>query len=46
VLDNQETLVLAWSQTDYRYIKRQSPYDVSRWESIEDRRTDYMASTR
>jgi predicted transglutaminase-like cysteine proteinase len=46
VLDNQNPQVLTWNQTEYRYVKRQSPYDVSRWEAIDDTRTDYMASTR
>lgn len=45
VLDNQNPQVLPWGQTEYRYIKRQSPYDVARWETIEDRRTDFVAST-
>ncbi|MBP0574848.1 transglutaminase-like cysteine peptidase, partial [Mycobacterium tuberculosis] len=45
VLDNQSTQVLAWNQTEYRYIKRQSPLDTVRWEAIDDRRTDYVAST-
>lgn len=46
VLDNQQTRVLPWEETEYRYIKRQSQLDVARWESIEDRRTDTVASTR
>jgi predicted transglutaminase-like cysteine proteinase len=46
VLDNQNPLVLPWGQTEYRYIKRQSQVDVARWETIEDRRTDFVASTR
>ena len=46
VLDNQQQQVLPWGQTDYRYIKRQAQFDVTRWESIEDRRTDTVASTR
>jgi predicted transglutaminase-like cysteine proteinase len=45
ILDNQNTQVLAWSQTEYRYIKRQSGTDTLRWEEIEDRRTNYTAST-
>lgn len=46
VLDNQEPRVLPWSETEYRYVKRQSQLDVARWETIEDRRTDTVASTR
>jgi predicted transglutaminase-like cysteine proteinase len=45
ILDNQNTQVLAWNQTEYRYIKRQSPTDTVRWEGIDDRRIDYVAST-
>jgi predicted transglutaminase-like cysteine proteinase len=45
VLDNQNPKVLAWNETVYRYIKRQSPLDTVRWEAINDRRTDYVAST-
>lgn len=45
ILDNQTTQVIAWNQSEYRYIKRQSPLDTVRWESIDDRRTDYVAST-
>lgn len=46
VLDNQNPQVLPWDQTEYRYIKRQSATDVSRWESIEDHRTEVVAATR
>lgn len=45
ILDNQNQQVLAWNQTEYRYIKRQSPTDTVRWEAIDDRRIDYVAST-
>ncbi len=45
ILDNQNPQVLIWSKTPYQYIKRQSPVDVSHWESIEDRRIDMVAST-
>jgi predicted transglutaminase-like cysteine proteinase len=45
ILDNQNAQILAWNQTEYRYIKRQSPTDTVRWEGIDDRRIDYVAST-
>jgi len=45
VLDNQQAQVLPWNQTEYRYVKRQSQIDVARWDTIEDRRTDTVAST-
>jgi predicted transglutaminase-like cysteine proteinase len=31
VLDNQETRIKAWTETGYRFIKRQSEQDVNKW---------------
>ncbi len=31
VLDNQETRVKAWTDTGYRFVKRQSEQDVNKW---------------
>jgi predicted transglutaminase-like cysteine proteinase len=31
VLDNQETRIKAWTDTGYRFIKRQSEQDVNKW---------------
>lgn len=39
VLDNLEAEIRVWSETEYRYIKRQSQYDTGRWEAIDDART-------
>lgn len=39
VLDNLEAEVRVWSETEYRYIKRQSQFDTGRWEAIDDART-------
>lgn len=45
ILDNENSQILIWSQTPYRFVKRQMPTDVSHWEGIEDHRTDMVAST-
>ena len=34
VLDNMTDRVLAWSDTGYRFVKRQSQEDPNRWEAI------------
>ena len=34
VLDNQEEKVLLWSETGYRFVKRQSQADASKWVSL------------
>jgi predicted transglutaminase-like cysteine proteinase len=39
VLDNLEPQVKIWTQTDYRYVKRQSEFDAGRWVAIDDTRT-------
>jgi predicted transglutaminase-like cysteine proteinase len=39
VLDNLEPQVKIWSQTEYRYVKRQSELDSGRWIAIDDTRT-------
>ncbi|CAN5305779.1 transglutaminase-like cysteine peptidase [soil metagenome] len=44
VLDNLESRVLVWTDTDYRYVKRQSEYDSGRWEAIDDARTTAVGS--
>jgi predicted transglutaminase-like cysteine proteinase len=38
VLDNLEPQVKIWTQTDYRYVKRQSEFDAGRWVAIDDTR--------
>ena len=45
ILDNLEGRVLVWSDTEYRYVKRQSEYDSGRWEGIDDARTTSVGST-
>jgi len=38
VLDNLDAQVKLWSETSYRYLKRQSEYDSGSWVAIEDGR--------
>jgi predicted transglutaminase-like cysteine proteinase len=38
ILDNQEPRVLLWSETNYRFVKRQSQSDPNRWVSLGDPR--------
>jgi predicted transglutaminase-like cysteine proteinase len=38
ILDNQEEKILLWSETSYRYVKRQSQTDPNRWVSLGDPR--------
>jgi predicted transglutaminase-like cysteine proteinase len=47
VLDNQEDKILPWSETGYRFVKRQSQTDVNVWVSLGDSRpTNYVAGTK
>ena len=47
ILDNQEAEILPWSETGYRYVKRQSQTDPNVWVSLGDARpTTYVASPR
>jgi predicted transglutaminase-like cysteine proteinase len=47
ILDNQEAEILPWSDTGYRYVKRQSQSDPNVWVSLGDNRpTTYVASPR
>lgn len=38
VLDNQDAEIRYWSETPYRYLKRQSRSDATKWVSLQDRR--------
>jgi predicted transglutaminase-like cysteine proteinase len=38
VLDNQNENVLAWTETGYRFVKRQSQSDPNVWVSLGDSR--------
>jgi predicted transglutaminase-like cysteine proteinase len=47
ILDNQEERILLWSETSYRYVKRQSQSDPNRWVALGDPRpTTATASSR
>jgi predicted transglutaminase-like cysteine proteinase len=47
VLDNQEDEILPWSETGYRFVKRQAQTDPNVWVSLGDNRpTNYVAGTR
>lgn len=46
ILDNLETRVLAWNETEYTYLKRQSERNSGVWVSINDGRADAVASVR
>jgi predicted transglutaminase-like cysteine proteinase len=47
ILDNQEEKILLWSETNYRFVKRQSQTDPNRWVSLGDPRpTIATASSR
>jgi predicted transglutaminase-like cysteine proteinase len=44
VLDNLETQVKPWAETEYQYLKRQSTANSGRWEGIDDSRTSVVGS--
>jgi predicted transglutaminase-like cysteine proteinase len=46
ILDNLEAKVLAWTDTDYTYLKRQSTRNSGVWVTINDGRADAVASVR
>lgn len=46
ILDNLDTRVLAWNETDYTYLKRQSERNSGVWIAINDGRADAVASVR
>ena len=46
ILDNQETEVLAWNKTGYRFVKRQSQSDPNLWVSLGESRSPATVSAR
>ncbi|MBX9456087.1 MAG: transglutaminase-like cysteine peptidase [Rhizobium sp.] len=44
VLDNMRNKVLLWSDTEYTYLKQQSPKHAAQWVKIEDDRTPIVGS--
>jgi predicted transglutaminase-like cysteine proteinase len=45
VLDNQESKVLPWQETGYRYVKRQSQADQNLWVSLGDTQTTAVVAS-
>ncbi|MEA2989906.1 MAG: hypothetical protein QOG83_2617 [Alphaproteobacteria bacterium] len=45
ILDNQEDQILLWSETGYRYVKRQSQVDPNVWVSLGDTRPAMSTAT-
>jgi predicted transglutaminase-like cysteine proteinase len=45
VLDNLDPQVRLWSETSYRYLKRQSEYDTGAWLAIEDGRSQPLVGS-
>lgn len=46
ILDNLEPRVLAWTDTEYRFLKRQSERNAGAWVSIDDGRSVAVGSVR
>jgi predicted transglutaminase-like cysteine proteinase len=46
VLDNMRNKVLLWSQTEYRYLKRQSSANAGKWVKLQDGRADAVGSVK
>ena len=46
VLDNLEARVLAWTDTQYRFLKRQSATNSGQWVKINDSRQDIVGSVK
>jgi predicted transglutaminase-like cysteine proteinase len=46
ILDNLEPRILAWSETEYTFLKRQSALNSGVWVQINDGRADAVASVR
>ena len=44
VLDNMRNKVLLWSQTEYRFLKRQSSANAGKWVKLQDGRADAVGS--
>jgi predicted transglutaminase-like cysteine proteinase len=45
ILDNQEEQILLWSETTYRFVKRQSQNDPNVWVSLGDTRPAFATAT-
>ena len=45
ILDNQEDQILLWSETGYRFVKRQSQTDPNAWVALGDPRPAFATAT-
>ena len=45
ILDNQEDQILLWSETGYRFVKRQSQTDSNAWVALGDPRPAFSTAT-
>src|SRR5882724_6232143 len=45
ILDNQNEDIVLWTETGYRFVKRQSQYDVNIWVSLGDQRPAVAATS-
>ena len=45
ILDNQEDQILLWSETGYRFVKRQSQTDPNAWVALGDPRPAFSTAT-
>lgn len=46
VLDNMRNKVLLWSETEYRFLKRQSSVHAGKWVKLQDGRADAVGSVK
>jgi predicted transglutaminase-like cysteine proteinase len=46
VLDNMRNKVLLWSETEYRFLKRQSSEHAGKWMKLQDGRAEAVGSVR
>ena len=46
VLDNMRNKVLLWSETEYRFLKRQSSANAGKWVKLQDGRAEAVGSVR
>lgn len=46
ILDNLQDRILAWNETEYQYLKRQSAQHSGLWEGIDDSRPTLVGSVR
>lgn len=46
ILDNMRNKVMLWSETEYKYLKRQATEDSARWVKLDDGRATAVGSLR